>query len=65
MLITGADLTTVMQAPRPPQETTTTTAPATTTTTTGPTLDPGDEVLATTTTLVGVVPGEAPPGVAC
>ncbi|HEV3227267.1 MAG TPA: LCP family protein [Acidimicrobiales bacterium] len=62
VLVTGADFTTVMQTPRPAQTTTTTapsdgSAPADTATTpSAPT---------TSTTVVGITPGEAPPGVQC
>ena len=60
-LVTGTDFTTVMQTPRPPDETTTTT-------TLSPGSTPADSVpvnSTTSTTLVGITPGEAPPGVNC
>ena len=67
-IVTGKDFTTVMQRPRSPQTTTTTTEPST-----GSEATPADsipangevETTSTSTTLVGVVPGEAPAGVAC
>jgi LCP family protein required for cell wall assembly len=62
-LVTGKDFTTVMQTPRPAQ-TTTTTAPPTDATTPADSVPP-TSAPTTSTTLVGVVPGEAPPGVTC
>jgi LCP family protein required for cell wall assembly len=61
-LVTGTDFTTVMQTPRPPAnpDTTSTTAPSTASDgATATTIPP------TTTTVVGITPGEAPPGVSC
>jgi LCP family protein required for cell wall assembly len=63
-LIVGTDFTTVMQNPRAPV-TTTTTAPPTTTTAPGVPQQPDTTTSGPTTTVVGITPGEAPPGVAC
>jgi LCP family protein required for cell wall assembly len=61
-LVTGKDFTTVMQTPRPVSATTTT-APAPDSAST-PT-DSAPSSTTTATTVVGVIPGEAPPGVNC
>jgi polyisoprenyl-teichoic acid--peptidoglycan teichoic acid transferase len=63
-LVTGKDFTTVMQTPRPAEVTTTTTAPATDSASTPADSAPTSSTV-TTTTQVGVVPGEAPPGTTC
>jgi LCP family protein required for cell wall assembly len=65
VLITGIDFTTVLEQPTAP--TTTTSVPADVTSTTGsiasvPTTAPAET---TATTVVGYVPGDPPPGVAC
>ncbi|MEY2454130.1 MAG: hypothetical protein QOD92_3704, partial [Acidimicrobiaceae bacterium] len=63
-IVTGKDFTTVMQSPRP-AETTTTTAPPTDETTTPADSVPSTSAPTTSTTVVGIVPGEAPVGVPC
>ncbi|MEY2433679.1 MAG: hypothetical protein QOC92_3404 [Acidimicrobiaceae bacterium] len=61
VLITGTDFTTVMQTPHPAETTTTTSTPASDATST-----PADSAPSTTsTTVVGITPGEAPVGVNC
>jgi LCP family protein required for cell wall assembly len=60
-LVTGKDFTTVMQTPRAPSVTTTT-VPAVDETTPADSVPPSTT---TSTTVVGVVPGEAPVGVSC
>jgi LCP family protein required for cell wall assembly len=63
VLVVGTDFTTVMQTPRAPTTTTTTAPPSTTTPVPG---QPDTTTTAgPTTTVVGITPGEAPPGVAC
>jgi hypothetical protein len=65
-IVTGKDFTTVMQTPRAPEATTT--APSSDSEGTPADSIPSDGVSSSTTTsttLVGVVPGEAPPGVTC
>jgi hypothetical protein len=62
-LVTGKDFTTVMQTPRLPEPTTTTTAPATDSE--APPADSAPSTSTTSTTVVGIVPGEAPVGVDC
>ena len=61
-LVTGKDFTTVMQTPRP-VNVTTTSAPAVDSASTP--ADSAPSTTTTSTTLVGIVPGEAPPGVNC
>jgi hypothetical protein len=62
-IVTGKDFTTVMQTARPAVTTTTTTAPPTDSGVTP--ADSVPESTTTSTTVVGIVPGEAPFGVAC
>ena len=66
-IVTGKDFTTVMQTPRSPQTTTTTVPPADSVDTPTDSIPANGvpESTTTSTTVVGVVPGEAPPGVAC
>jgi hypothetical protein len=64
VVVVGDDFTTVMQTPRPP-ETTTTTAPPPTTAPTASSQPDTTTSAGPTTTVVGITPGEAPPGVVC
>ncbi len=61
-LVTGTDFTTVMQTPRPAPTTTTTTAPPAGSDAGTATTAPAST---TSTTVIGITPGQAPPGVNC
>jgi LCP family protein required for cell wall assembly len=62
-LVTGTDFTTVMQTPRPATAPTSSTTPSVPTGGSTPTTAPAPTT--TSTTVVGITPGQAPPGVTC